>query len=46
MKKVKYSSICDSKLKLLVIESIAVCNYKVINNTVIITLTWFQEKLV
>lgn len=44
MKIVKYSSICDSKLKLLVIESIAVCNYKVINNTVIITLTWLQEK--
>lgn len=46
MKKIKtiyYNDIDDCKLKLLVIESIAVCNYKIKRNFIIITLTRLQE---
>ncbi len=46
MRKIKtiyYNNIDEHKLKLLVIESIAVCNYKIKNNSIIITLTRLQE---
>lgn len=44
IKTIKYNQINDCKLKLLVIESIAVCNYKIRNNSIIIMLTRLPEK--